>query len=136
MAYAGAEFTAKLLRALKGEKGVVAPTFVNLAADPSGGETLKKELGKDVEYFSANVELGVRLDLSSQFCEWITDDVWLTAGRGLRDPPSGQDLGLREGSHQQGHRRARRQHREGRLVHLSVQALDVSMLKLTISSSL
>ena len=61
MAYAGAEFTAKVLRALAGEKGIVTPTFVNLAADPAGGAALRKELGKELEYFSANVELGVRL---------------------------------------------------------------------------
>jgi len=59
MAYAGAEFAGKVIRALKGEKGIVVPTFVNLAADKVGGEALKKELGKDIEYFSARVELGV-----------------------------------------------------------------------------
>jgi malate dehydrogenase len=59
MAYAGAEFAGKIIRALKGEKGIVAPTFVNLAADKAGGEALKAELGtKDIEYFSAPVELG------------------------------------------------------------------------------
>lgn len=61
MAYAGAEFAGKVIRALKGEKGIVVPTFVNLAADKVGGEALKKELGKDIEYFSARVELGVSL---------------------------------------------------------------------------
>lgn len=61
MAYAGAEFTAKILRALGGEKGIVAPTFVNLGADPAGGAALQKELGKELEYFSTNVELGVRV---------------------------------------------------------------------------
>ncbi|CAL1698107.1 unnamed protein product [Somion occarium] len=58
MAYAGAEFTAKILRAVKGEKGIVAPTFVNLSADKTSGDALKKEIGKDLEYFSAPVELG------------------------------------------------------------------------------
>lgn len=64
MAYAGAEFAGKIIRALNGEKGIVAPTFVNLTADKVGGEALKGELGelgKDIEYFSAPVELGVRL---------------------------------------------------------------------------
>jgi hypothetical protein len=61
MAYAGAEFTAKVLRAVKGEKGIIAPSYVNLAADPSGGDALKKDIGHDVEYFSSNVELGVGL---------------------------------------------------------------------------
>jgi len=58
MAYAGAEFAAKVLRAIKGEKGIVAPSYINLAADKSGGDVLKTEIGKDLEYFSANVELG------------------------------------------------------------------------------
>jgi len=58
MAYAGAEFASKVLRAIKGEKGIVAPSYVNLAADKSGGDALKKDIGKDLEYFSANIELG------------------------------------------------------------------------------
>ena len=59
MAYAGAEFAVKIIKAVKGEKGIVAPTFVNLAADKTGGDALKKEIGKDLDYFSAPVELGV-----------------------------------------------------------------------------
>ncbi|KAL0952411.1 hypothetical protein HGRIS_006685 [Hohenbuehelia grisea] len=58
MAYAGAEFASKVLRAVKGEKGVKAPTYVSLAADPKGAEALKKELGQELEYFSSIVELG------------------------------------------------------------------------------
>ncbi|KAI0822664.1 malate dehydrogenase [Trametes gibbosa] len=58
MAYAGAEFAYKVIRAAQGEKGIVAPTFVNLAADKEGGEALKKEIGQDLDYFSAPVELG------------------------------------------------------------------------------
>jgi len=58
MAYAGAEFAAKILRAIKGETGITAPSYVNLTSDPSGGEALKKELGKELEYFSSVVELG------------------------------------------------------------------------------
>ncbi|EGN94898.1 hypothetical protein SERLA73DRAFT_187996 [Serpula lacrymans var. lacrymans S7.3] len=58
MAFAGAEFAGKVIRALNGEKGIVAPSYVNLAADKTGGEALKKEIGKDLEYFSAPVELG------------------------------------------------------------------------------
>jgi malate dehydrogenase len=64
MAYAGAEFTGKILRALKGEKGIVAPSFVALSADPAGGAALSKELGADLEFFSSNVELGVRTGYS------------------------------------------------------------------------
>ena len=62
MAYAGVEFANKIIRAVKGEKGLVAPTFVNLTADAAGGEALKKEIGSDLEYFSAPVELGVSLN--------------------------------------------------------------------------
>lgn len=71
MAYAGAEFAAKLIRAIGGEKGVSAPTFVNLSADPSGGEALKKELGQDLDYFSTVVELGVSGLLFVYMCTGI-----------------------------------------------------------------
>ena len=59
MAYAGAEFASKVLRAVKGEKGIVAPSYVNLTADKAGGDVVKQEIGQDLEYFSAPVELGV-----------------------------------------------------------------------------
>ncbi|OCH90842.1 NAD-malate dehydrogenase [Obba rivulosa] len=58
MAYAGAEFATKVIKALNGEKGIVAPTYVNLNADKEGGDALKKEIGKSLDYFSTNVELG------------------------------------------------------------------------------
>ena len=61
MAYAGAEFAFKLLRAIKGEEGIVAPTYVSLSLE--GGKAIQEELSSDVEYFSAKVELsaeGVR----------------------------------------------------------------------------
>lgn len=60
MAYAGAEFTGKVLRAaFKGEKGVIAPTFVDLNADKKGGAGITGELGSELAFFSARVELGV-----------------------------------------------------------------------------
>ena len=59
MAYAGAEFAIKVIKALNGQKGIIAPSFVSLTADPAGGEALKKEIGADLEYFSAPIELGV-----------------------------------------------------------------------------
>jgi malate dehydrogenase len=65
MAYAGAEFAAKVLRAVKGEKGIIAPSYVSLEADPSGGKGLAKELEKPLAFFSANVELGVRTSFTS-----------------------------------------------------------------------
>ncbi|KAJ7889951.1 NAD-malate dehydrogenase [Mycena olivaceomarginata] len=58
MAYAGFEFANKVIRAIKGEKGIVAPSFVALKADPAGAEALTKELGAELEFFSSNVELG------------------------------------------------------------------------------
>ncbi|KAF5314309.1 hypothetical protein D9619_011755 [Psilocybe cf. subviscida] len=58
MAYAGAEFAAKIIRAVKGEKGIVTPTYVSAEVDPSGSAALAKELGEEVAYFSTNVELG------------------------------------------------------------------------------
>jgi len=58
MAYAGAEFAEKVVRALKGEKGIVAPTYVNLSADAEGGKAVQAELGESVAYFSTRVELG------------------------------------------------------------------------------
>ncbi|KAG6815841.1 hypothetical protein H0H87_010874 [Tephrocybe sp. NHM501043] len=59
MAYAGAEFANKVIRALKGEKGITAPSFVSLAADPAGAAELTTELGQKLEFFSSTVELGV-----------------------------------------------------------------------------
>ena len=75
MAYAGAEFAAKILRAVKGEKGIVAPSYVSLDADPSGGAVLIKELGTEIPFFSANVELGVSPRLAE--CLKMTDCFFL-----------------------------------------------------------
>ncbi|KAH9976711.1 NAD-malate dehydrogenase [Lactifluus volemus] len=60
MAYAGAEFTSKILKALTGEKGLIAPSYVHLEADREGGATVKKEIGRDLDYFSTNVEIGTK----------------------------------------------------------------------------
>ena len=60
MAYAGAEFAFKVLRALTGEKGIITPSYVSIEADPVGGAALTKELGEELAFFSSNVELGVR----------------------------------------------------------------------------
>lgn len=46
----------KVLRAAKGEKGLVEPSFVYLPGVP-GGEEIKKATGLD--FFSVPVELGV-----------------------------------------------------------------------------
>jgi malate dehydrogenase len=58
MAYAGAEFTIKVIKALAGEKGLVAPSYVHLDADKEGGAIVKKEIGKELDYFSTNVQIG------------------------------------------------------------------------------
>jgi len=71
MAYAGAEFAKKILRALKGEQGIVAPSYVSLEADPSGASLLKKDLDQELAYFSSNVEFGVCFTLVS-FCLDLT----------------------------------------------------------------
>jgi len=55
MAYAGFRFAEKLMKAAKGEKGIVEPTYVYLPGVP-GGEKIAKETG--VDYFSVPVELG------------------------------------------------------------------------------
>lgn len=55
MAYAGFRFAEKLIKAVKGEKGIIEPTYVYLPGVP-GGEAIAKETG--VEYFSVPVELG------------------------------------------------------------------------------
>lgn len=60
MAYAGAEFASKIIRAINGENGIVVPTYVSVVADAAGGCALTKELGEELAFFSSNVELGVR----------------------------------------------------------------------------
>ncbi|MCJ1481592.1 hypothetical protein MMC06_001751 [Schaereria dolodes] len=55
MAYAGFRFAEKVIKAQKGEKGIVEATFIHLSGIP-GGETIAKETGTD--YFSVPVELG------------------------------------------------------------------------------
>lgn len=53
-------FTEKLIKATKGEKGIVEPTYVYLPG-VSGGDSIAKETG--VDYFSVPVELGVRFSI-------------------------------------------------------------------------
>lgn len=55
MAYAGFRFAEKVIKAFKGEGGIVEPTFVYLPGVP-GGDEVAKETG--LEYFSVPVELG------------------------------------------------------------------------------
>lgn len=55
MAYAGFRFAEKVIKAAKGESGIVEPTFIYLPGVP-GGEAIAKETG--VDFFSVPVELG------------------------------------------------------------------------------
>ncbi|BDD56490.1 hypothetical protein MPDQ_006425 [Monascus purpureus] len=55
MAFAGFRFAECVLKAVKGEKGIVEPTFVYLPG-VSGGDAIAKETG--VDFFSIPVELG------------------------------------------------------------------------------
>ena len=50
-------FAEKLIKAIKGENGIVEPTFIYLPGVP-GGDAIVKLTG--VEYFSVPVELGVQ----------------------------------------------------------------------------
>ncbi|ORY63575.1 malate dehydrogenase [Pseudomassariella vexata] len=55
MAYAGYRFAEKVLKAAKGEKGIVEPSFVYLPGVP-GGKEIAAETGCD--FFSVPIELG------------------------------------------------------------------------------
>ena len=53
------------MKALKGEKGIVEPTYVYLPG-VTGGDAIAKETG--VDYFSVPVELGVCAEILSTYC--------------------------------------------------------------------
>ena len=53
----GDRFAEKLIKASKGEEGIVEPSFVYLPG-VAGGEAIVKEIGLD--FFSVPIELGVR----------------------------------------------------------------------------
>lgn len=55
MAYAGYRFAAKLLKAIKGEAGLVEPSYVYLPGVP-GGKEISAKTGCD--FFSVPIELG------------------------------------------------------------------------------
>lgn len=55
MAFAGFRFAESVIKAAKGEKGIVEPTFIYLPG-VAGGDEIVKETG--VEFFSTPVELG------------------------------------------------------------------------------
>ncbi|KAL8771353.1 MAG: hypothetical protein Q9209_003259 [Squamulea sp. 1 TL-2023] len=55
MAYAGYRFTRKMIEAIKGEKGIVEPSYVYLPGI-QGGDAIAKETG--VDFFSVPIQLG------------------------------------------------------------------------------
>ncbi|KAI1906622.1 hypothetical protein LOZ53_006356 [Ophidiomyces ophidiicola] len=55
MAYAGYRFAERVIKAAKGEKGIIEPTFVYLPG-VQGGDAIVKQTG--LEFFSTPVELG------------------------------------------------------------------------------
>ena len=57
MAYAGFRFAEKVIKASKGEKGIIEPTYVYLPGVEGGAEIAK---ATGVDFFSVPVELGVR----------------------------------------------------------------------------
>ena len=57
MAYAGFRFAESVLKAHKGETGIVEPSFVYLPGVP-GGEEVQKEVG-GLDFFAVPIELGV-----------------------------------------------------------------------------
>ena len=63
MAYAGFRFAESLLKALKGETGIVEPTFIYLPGVEGGAEVQKAAGG--LEWFAVPVELGVNINPSS-----------------------------------------------------------------------
>jgi len=110
MAYAGAEFARKVIDALGGKKGVVAPSYVHLDADKEGGAALKGEIGKELEYFSANIQIGVsRTCLARRLSILIS---WI-AQRRRKDPSSWKVDRVRIKAHRRGRPRAHDEHREG-----------------------
>lgn len=59
MANSRYSFAEKVIRAVKGEKGLVEPSYVYLPGVP-GGDAIAKQVGTD--FFSVPIELGVRIN--------------------------------------------------------------------------
>ena len=75
-------FAEKVIKAAKGEKGIIEPTFVYLPG-VTGGDAIAKEAR--VDYFSVPVELGVRLlDFIPQCCILTILALW--SGEGHKRP--------------------------------------------------
>lgn len=85
MAFAGAQFADKAIRALKGEKGIIAPSYIHLTADEAGGKKVQSEIGKELTYFSAPVELGVSLRFTTYV---LSTNMASLIGQWYRENPS------------------------------------------------
>lgn len=59
MAYAGAEFAKNVILAIKGDKNIIVPSYINLTADPEGSKEIQN-LDGELHYFSCLVRLSVR----------------------------------------------------------------------------
>lgn len=56
MAYAGAEFAKNVILAIKGDKNIIVPSYINLTADPEGSKEIQN-LDGELHYFSCLVRL-------------------------------------------------------------------------------
>lgn len=71
MAQAGARFASSILNAtVKGESGIIEPSYVCLDADSVGGKQVKNVVN-ELDYFSSNIELGVCLFLNYIFLFYL-----------------------------------------------------------------
>jgi hypothetical protein len=60
-----------VIRAVKGEKGLVEPSYIYLPGVP-GGDAIAKQVGTD--FFSVPVELGVSSDPHFSRVSYVTND--------------------------------------------------------------
>jgi hypothetical protein len=105
-----ARFAEKVIRASKGETGLVEPSYVYLPGVP-GGDAIAKVVGTD--FFSVPIELGVRslvLDYSIERANLRYTAQWCREGR----QRSGGHHPEGEGAPGRGHQGSQGQHREGR----------------------
>jgi malate dehydrogenase len=58
MAHAGAEFVIKVIKAFSSERASSSSSYAYLDIDKEGG-TAVKEIGKELDYLSMNVYIGV-----------------------------------------------------------------------------
>ena len=101
-------FAEKLLKAVKGDKGIVEPSYVYLPGVP-GGEEIAKSTGCD--YFSVPIELGVSLK-SLAVANLILTSLTAKRRRESHQHPQ-QRQRPREEANRHGHLRPQGQHLQG-----------------------